>query len=232
MFGGSYVGAPREIDKVFDVISEQTVPGGGYRSTTFHEEDPVAPGLGQAMFIMPTVAATSTAFKPLTEGNGQCLMPVTLKMLVQERLRMLENGENAQLHIHGRPVNMFMVVGVLKTLEQRYNQQLLTLDDGSGEIVVSRYVADIPEQAEALTTGRYIRICGSTHMWNGNLKMSVHNLKVIKNLDEVPYHSIEVLHAYLALTNQLKKKEEITYPPEHAIQAPPRQVAGQFGAGR
>jgi hypothetical protein len=212
--------------------------GGGYGGSNFQAQ----PSIGGPGGFLSTQATQANAAAPgparQMQREKQCLMPVTIKMLLKQKDLMTAQGQDATMVIHGRQVSMLNFVACVQSCEHQINQQVYKVSDGTGEIIVSKF----NNQGEVVTPvekGKYVRIFGIMRSWQNECKVTAHHIKEIEKAEEISLHEIEVAHTWLQIEGRLKKKvptpqqqqvrpapQQGYQPPQHQGYQPPQQQGG------
>eukprot|EP00746_Dinoflagellata_sp_MGD_P009683 gnl/MRDRNA2_/MRDRNA2_119762_c0_seq1.p1 gnl/MRDRNA2_/MRDRNA2_119762_c0~~gnl/MRDRNA2_/MRDRNA2_119762_c0_seq1.p1 ORF type:complete len:381 (+),score=106.26 gnl/MRDRNA2_/MRDRNA2_119762_c0_seq1:69-1211(+) len=207
----------------FGGTSDQVGIGQGYGGSNFQAQPSIG-GPGGFLSTQATQAAPAAPGPSRQRREEQCLMPVTIKMLLKQRSLMQEQGQDAQMIIHGRQVSMLMFVACVQSCEQQIAQQVYKVSDGTGEITVTKF----NNQGEAVTVvekGKYVRIFGIMRSWQNDCKVTAHHIKEIEKAEEIPLHEIEVSHTWLQMEGRLKKKAPA--PQQQQVRAPTQQQGYQ-----
>lgn len=143
--------------------------------------------------------------KKQREQIQQVCVPVTARIL--ESLPARDVSE--EIRIHGKEVDMIILVGVVESLRSGNACLEFVLNDGTGKVNVKHYMTESHHIVNGLLEGQYAHVVGSLRV-NPVMHVSAQFFSPITSADAISYHMIEVGYAALKLRTKAEPKTPAT----------------------
>ncbi|KAI7852810.1 hypothetical protein BDC45DRAFT_537017 [Circinella umbellata] len=140
----------------------------------------------------------SSSRRPMGE---QTLRPVTLKQLAN-----CEITQEGTFRIDNADVTQVTFIAAIRRVTELSTNVSYTVEDGTGQIEVRRWI-DQTETAEDAQKRRdliedvYIRVFGRLNNFNNRVNVVAHNIRPIKDFNEITYHLIEATLTHVKFGN-------------------------------
>lgn len=142
-------------------------------------------------FSSPTAGEASPQ-KQRKATDEQTLIPVTIRMVLNSAVNILEDGRE--------PHNV-KLIGAVRSVEKSSTAYNYEIEDGTGLLSVKEWVdnADTMEvqqlRDEAATEHQYIRIIGKMQEYEGRKQLVAYSVRKCRDMNEMTYHFLEVVHS-------------------------------------
>ncbi|KAF4126687.1 replication factor A2 [Geosmithia morbida] len=131
--------------------------------------------------------------------QDESLRPVTVKQILDAE----EAFNGGEFKIDNQAVTQVTVVGQVNNFKQQPTNITITLDDGTGQIDVKKFI-DVDKQDEAsnpgFQIGSHVRAWGRLKSFSGKRYISAHLIRPISDFNEVNYHMLEATYVHLFFT--------------------------------
>mmetsp|Transcript_6835 Transcript_6835/g.15003 ORF Transcript_6835/g.15003 Transcript_6835/m.15003 type:complete len:298 (-) Transcript_6835:646-1539(-) len=136
-----------------------------------------------------------------TKKDRQSLLPVTIKQLKNAQSSV---GDQT-FTVDGQDVHQVTIVGVIMRAEEANTNLQYTIDDGTGDIDVKKWIdaeADgaMVEQRAMCREGKIVRVVGQLRIFNHTRSVVAFNIQPIVDFNEYTFHFIECVHTHLRHT--------------------------------
>lgn len=144
----------------------------------------------------------SSQAKKKGQSNVQTLIPISAAMFHKADLDRTTDGfkfGNIELH-------QVTVLGIIREVQESATNMLYKIDDMTGDsITVRKWIDKEESQTEASRRSQcredtYVRVYGNLKMFQETRSLVAFSMTPVKDFNEIPYHMIDVVHAYLTLT--------------------------------
>merc|ERR1719277_2582874 len=122
------------------------------------------------------------------------VLPVTCNVIANAVSKA--GGDDSDIQFFGTEAGMLLLVGQVESVSQTASSHEFTLNDSTGRFQARYYVQGSDAGHEAVEAGRYVAVAGQVRTTPA-VHLSVTTLRLIKSVDEISYHMIEVAHAAL-----------------------------------
>ncbi|KAL6750163.1 hypothetical protein V8C86DRAFT_2820388 [Haematococcus lacustris] len=157
---------------------------------------------GAGFMTSPQPAGDSSYGGGKKKSSGQdSLRYLTVLQIRKEN----ENRDDEGWWVDGVEVNTCTLVGRLTRVEENNTRALLSLNDGTGEIMVAMFLQDddpelLARQRATMRMGSYVRVYGHLQRFDGALQLKAYNIRSITDFNEITYHNLQVICQRLHLT--------------------------------
>lgn len=134
--------------------------------------------------------------------DRQSLIPVTIKQL--KNAQGSAAGDQS-FTIDGQDLHQVTIVGVIMRAEEANTNLQYTIDDGTGDMDVKKWIdseADgaMVEQRAMCREGKIVRVVGQLRTFNHTRSVVAFNIQPITDFNEYTFHFIECVHSHLRHT--------------------------------
>lgn len=162
--------------------------------------------------------------------RGDTLQPVTIA-----QLNAASSDADSKFSVNGQQLGMVTFVARITACEPRVTMIQLQLDDCSGSLGAS-YMVD-PEmneysmqKREHIKDGAWVRIAGMAKTQNGEVGVDAIQVKAVEDFNEITYHKLEVVRAFLGQTKSRPAAASGTTPVRQGMSKVGIGAAGAPGA--
>mmetsp|Transcript_8402 Transcript_8402/g.37132 ORF Transcript_8402/g.37132 Transcript_8402/m.37132 type:complete len:270 (-) Transcript_8402:1224-2033(-) len=149
--------------------------------------------------FMPTPTGATGAATGAAGGRGQgrpdSLVPVTVKML---QTAIAASNVDDGLRVNGEEVHNITLLGKIIKASDTATNQVYTLDDGTGTVVVKQWVdaddADASSRKDELVVGKYARVYGHVKQFGSDTSVVAFSVRPVQDHNEVTYHFLEAVY--------------------------------------
>ncbi|KAK3400105.1 hypothetical protein B0T20DRAFT_407846 [Sordaria brevicollis] len=124
------------------------------------------------------------------------LRPVTIKQL----LDFQENFPGAEPAIDGQPLSQVTFVGQVRDVKQQATNITYTIDDGTAEIDVKKWIDSEADGNVVIAPDAFVRVWGRLKAVGSKKHLSAQFIRQIEDYNEVSYHMLEVVYVHLYFT--------------------------------
>ncbi|KAI9262212.1 hypothetical protein BDA99DRAFT_70499 [Phascolomyces articulosus] len=140
----------------------------------------------------------SSGRKPMGE---QTLRPVTLKQLGNCQIT-----QEGTFRIDNADVTQITFVGVIRGITELSTNIQYKIEDGTGQVDVRHWIdqtetAEDAQKRADLVEDLYVRVFGRLNNFNNRVSVVAHNIRPIKDFNEINYHFIDTTLTHVKFTN-------------------------------
>ena len=121
----------------------------------------------------------------------------TLTIFRQSR-RASTHVQDEGLRVNGEEVHNITLLGKVIEATDTATNQVYTLDDGTGTVVVKQWVdaddADAASKKDAVTVGKYARVYGHVKQFGSDTSVVAFSVRPVEDHNEVTYHFLEAVY--------------------------------------
>ena len=122
----------------------------------------------------------------------------TLTIFRQSRPRTSTHAQDEGLRVNGEEVHNITLLGKVIEATDTATNQVYTLDDGTGTVVVKQWVdaddADAASKKDAVTVGKYARVYGHVKQFGSDPSVVAFSVRPVEDHNEVTYHFLEAVY--------------------------------------
>lgn len=126
-------------------------------------------------------------------------------MTVKQILDAEETYGGGDFKLDNQVLTQVTAVGQVSNIRQQPTNITITLDDGTGQVEVKKFV-DVDKQDEASNPGyeanSHVRVWGRLKSFGGKRHITAHMIRPVSDFNEVNYHMLEATYVHLFFTRE------------------------------
>lgn len=140
----------------------------------------------------------SNGGRPQRQNYTQTITPVTIRT-VQGATQPTQDGP---YEAFGMPLYYVSFIGIVREIDtSNSSSTIYKLEDGTDAITVRQWNNDGVDEPP-FKTGEYVVVCATIREFNNKKQLQTQSIRKITDFNEVPYHFLSAVKAYVEHKNQ------------------------------